>query len=168
MSDDALQHRFVQLLEEHRRIVYKVASLYGHTPDDRADIEQEIVVQLWRAFPRYDARFRYSTWMYRIALNVAISYRRGQHRRERLSVPTGPAILEVADEREPVETDPRLAELHAFIAALGELDRALMLLHLEGHRHDEIAEVLGISTSNVGTRFSRIKQRARAHFQQKA
>jgi RNA polymerase sigma-70 factor (ECF subfamily) len=72
-----LQAQFQRLLEEHKRILYKVAALYSRTPVDREDVAQEIVVQLWRSFPTYDASHRFSTWMYRVGLNVAISARDG-------------------------------------------------------------------------------------------
>lgn len=163
MSHPALQDRFVALLDEHRKILYKVASSYCRDDADRADLVQEITVQLWRSFPRYDERFRFSTWMYRVALNVAISYYRGESRRKRTLVPAEDSILQVAadDAPDPAEADERLSQLRAFIERLGEMDRALIILYLDDHRYDTIAEIVGISESNVGTRISRIKQRLR-------
>jgi len=156
------EDRFLVLLEEHRKIIYRVAASYTRTPVDRADLEQEIVLQLWRAFPRYDDRFRFSTWMYRIALNVAISAYRSEAVRSRHLVPAGEEVLEVAAEAS--EPDERLQELHRLIQGLGEMDRALVILYLDGNRYDAIAEVLGISETNVGTRLGRIKQRLRNDF----
>ena len=158
MSHTAAQERFLALLDQHRKIVHKVASSYGRTAADRDDLAQEIITQLWRAFPRYDERFRFSTWMYRIALNVAISAYRSDAVRARHLVPADDAMLQVAAEA----PDERLRELYARIQTLNEMDRALVILYLDGHRHDEIAEVLGISESNVGTRLNRIKSRLRA------
>jgi RNA polymerase sigma-70 factor (ECF subfamily) len=158
-----MQGRFVALVDEHRKILYKVAGAYCRGEADRADLAQEIVGQLWRSFPRYDERFRFSTWMYRIALNVAISFHRGESRRLRRVVPAEDSILQVAAE-EPEPHDERLAQLRAFIDQLGEMDRALIILYLDGHRHATIAEILGISETNVGTRIGRIKQRLRRDF----
>lgn len=155
------QERFLVLLDEHKKILYKVASSYCRNPEDRRDLEQEIVAQLWRSFDRYDESYKFSTWMYRIALNVAISFSRSETRRSRRTVPAGESILEIADTREGAEPDADLQILRRLIAQLDELDRALILLYLDGNRYDVIAEILGISETNVGTKIGRIKQRLR-------
>jgi RNA polymerase sigma factor (sigma-70 family) len=165
MTDPLRQERFLALLDEHKRILYKVAASYCRNPADRPDLEQEIVVQLWRSFGRYDERYRFSTWMYRIALNVAISFYRSETRRTRGAVPAEPAILETLETPEMTADgsgaapDGGLELLHELIARLDELDRALVLLHLDGHGYDTISEILGISSSNVGTKLHRIRQR---------
>ena len=163
MTDSLAQRRFVDLLDQHRKIIHKVAGTYARTVADRADLEQEIVAQLWRSFGRYDEQYRYSTWMYRIALNVAISWYRSESRRQRTHIPAEDSILQVSAES-PAEPDERLQQLHVFIERLGEIDRALVILYLDGHRYDSIAEILGFSETNVGTRISRIKQRLRHEF----
>ncbi len=156
------QERFVALLDEHKRILYKVAGGYCRNAADREDLVQEMVVQLWRSFDRYDEHFRFSTWMYRVALNVAISFHRSASRQPRELVPAGEALLEIADPAAfEAGADDDLKQLHAMLQRLDELDRALILLYLDGHRHDTIAEVLGLSESNVGTKINRIKQRLR-------
>jgi RNA polymerase sigma-70 factor (ECF subfamily) len=163
MSTTDRQEEFLALLDEHKKILYKVAGAYCRNPADRPDLVQEITAQLWRSFGRYDPRLRFSTWMYRIALNVAISFYRGETRRSRDTVPATDSILEMAAGREP-EEDENLRLLRGFIAGLDELDRALILLYLDGNRHDAMAEILGISESNVGTKIHRIKQRLRRDF----
>jgi RNA polymerase sigma factor (sigma-70 family) len=155
------QEELVSLLEEHRKILYKVASSYCRNPTDRQDLVQEIVVQLWRSFDRYDDRYKFSTWMYRIALNVAISFYRSEARRSRNTVPAEDFILEIADNRNSAEPDDNLQLLRQFIEQLDEFDRALIILYLDGNSYDTIAEVLGISETNVGTKISRIKQKLR-------
>jgi len=160
MSTNPRQDRFLKLLDEHKKIVYKVAASYCRNPADRPDLEQEIVAQLWRSFGRYDEAYRFSTWMYRIALNVAISFYRAETRRSRDTVPAGDSLLEIAAEGSG-ETDGNLQILREMIARLDELDRALVILYLDGNRYDTIAEILGISESNVGTKINRIKQRLR-------
>src|ERR1035441_10557705 len=155
MSNPVQQDRFVRLIDEHRKILYKVARCYAWNPADREELVQEMTLQLWRSFNRYDERYRFSTWMYRIALNVVISFVRTEARRTRSIVPADDSIstvLERAAEPEPAHDDLRL--LDEFIQKLDELDRALVLLYLDGHRHDTIAEILGISVTNVGTRKS--------------
>ena len=89
------QERFVLLLQEHKKIIYKVANAYCGNADYRADLEQEIMAQLWRSFERYDDRYRFSTWMYRVALNVAISFSRSAARRTRTLLPAAEALLEM-------------------------------------------------------------------------
>lgn len=156
------QQRFEALLREHRRIVFHIARTYaGHT-DERHDLVQEICSQLWRAFPRYDASRRFSTWMYRIALNTGITHLREAGMRTAHFEPLGDDVLDAApDDDAPAETAARLAELHARIAQLDPLDRALILLYLDDRSHAEIADVLGISETNVATKIGRIKQRFR-------
>jgi RNA polymerase sigma-70 factor (ECF subfamily) len=149
--------RFLTLLDQHRRILFKIANAYGRGPEDREDLVQEMVLQLWRSFRRYDERHRFSTWMYRVALNVAISFCRGEARRPRAGALEG--ALGVAAPGAPPREDLRLLE--EFIARLDELDRALVLLYLDGNRYDAIAEVLGISETNVGTKLGRIKDKLR-------
>lgn len=158
MAVDPRHEPFLALLEAHQKILYKVAFVYCAHPDDRQDLVQEMIIQLWRSFPRYDAHYRFSTWMYRIAVNTAISFARSERRRSRPLLPLDEELtagLLTAPESE------QLWELRQAIDGLDSFDKALVLLALEGHPHEEIGDILGISTSNVGTRLSRIRQRLR-------
>lgn len=169
ITQTATQDRFLALLDHHKKILYKVAGAYCRNPADRPDLMQEIAAQLWRSFGRYDERYRFSTWMYRIALNVAISFYRGETRRSRNTVPAEDSVLEIAAEDAGAGgDDANLQLLHQLIGRLDELDRALVLLYLDGNRHDTIAEVLGISETNATTRLSRIKQKLRRDLAQMA
>jgi RNA polymerase sigma factor (sigma-70 family) len=162
MSKPAAQDRFVALLEEHKKILYKVASSYCRNPADRQDLVQEMVVALWKSFGRYDDRYRFSTWMYRIALNVAISFYRSEVRRTRHTEPARDSVLEIAAAAsESATPDGEFQLLQNLMQQLGELDRALLILYLDENRYDTIAEILGISETNVGTKISRIKQKLR-------
>jgi RNA polymerase sigma-70 factor (ECF subfamily) len=164
MTKPAGNERFVQLLEEHKRLLYKVASAYCAEAEDRRDLVQEIVIQLWRSFPRYDDRLKFSTWMYRIGMNVAISFLRGEGRRGRRET----VALEGIDVIDTAAADRILGEagddvrlLQRLVSRLDEMSRALIVLYLEGYSHAEIAEILGITATNVGTRVNRIKSRLR-------
>lgn len=151
---------FVAQLERHRGIALKIAASYSHGADARAELVQEIVAQLWRAWPGYDPGRAFSTWMYRIALNVAIGSLRSHTRHE---APLAlDEQLEIADPNpaDP-ERDQQVRALHRFIAALAPLDRALILLYLDERPQREIAEVLGLSESNVSTKIGRLKLRLR-------
>lgn len=158
------QERFLSRLDQHRKILFKVANSYARTSSDREDLVQEITVQLWRAFDGYDERYPFSTWVYRVALNVAISFYRREARRRRHFVAAEQALLERIEGEEGVESsesDADLRLLARFLARLEELDRALLLLYLDGNRHREMAEILGISETNVATKIGRLKQRLR-------
>lgn len=158
------QQRFTALLHEHRKIVFKVAAIYAHTPEDRSDLEQEIQTQLWRSFARYDERRgKFSTWMYRIALNVAISQVRQWHRAGagRLEPLEQHHLESIGGGTEIDEPDARIHRLYAFIGTLDALNRALVLLYLEDRSYAEIAAVMGISETNVATKIGRIKQKLR-------
>jgi RNA polymerase sigma-70 factor (ECF subfamily) len=162
MTDRQRQRQFEALLQEHRGIVFKVASVYARGGEDRNDLAQEIAVQLWRSFAGYDpVRAKFSTWMYRVALNVAISHARRTVRDERLE-PLDAGHLELPGEADVSQPDERLAALYAFIGQLDALNRALILLYLEDRSYAEIAQVLGIGESNVATKINRIKHKLRA------
>jgi RNA polymerase sigma-70 factor, ECF subfamily len=156
---------FLSLLESHQRLLLKVCWVYGNTSHHRDDLMQEIVGQLWMAFSRYDRSRKFSTWMYRVALNVAIDYRRRLKRwgkqTERLDeggIPVKPT--------DDTTKQQQLQELHELLEQQSDADRALLLLYLEGHSHREIGEVLGMSESNVGTRLNRLKKTLRESVQE--
>lgn len=163
--DAAARQRFADLLDAHRGIVFKVAHTYCRHPDDRQDLAQEIAAQLWRAWPGYDASRPFTTWMYRIALNVAISQvrevgQRAPHLPIDAPLEAHPALA-VDDGTAAHEQDARIAALYAVIDRQAPLDRALLLLWLDERSQREIADVLGISESNVSTKLNRLKQRIR-------
>lgn len=158
VSFDATQ--FTELIRQHRGLIHKVTMAYCADPSDREDVAQEIAVQLWRSRDKYDERFRTTTWIYRIALNVAISFYRRERRHrtgrqpldEQLLVSTGENELQVSDD---------VQRLLTCINTLGAIEKALVLLYLDDHDHQAIADVLGTSTSNVGTKLNRIKSKLR-------
>lgn len=159
MATDAKQ-RFGDLLERHRGIVFKVAHTYAFDPHDRADLAQDIAAQLWRAYPGYDHQRPFSTWMYRIALNVAISHVRADSHRRKHAVPLDESLHDAADGSDH-EADQQVRALYRVIARLDPLNRALLLLYLEERSSAEIADVLGITESNVTTKINRLKGRIR-------
>jgi RNA polymerase sigma-70 factor (ECF subfamily) len=153
---------FTRLLDQHAGILRKVAAAYTGNRADRLDLMQEISLQLWKAYPRYSPERPFSTWMYRVALNVAISFLRSTTRPHRQTVSLEATELDVvADEMATPETDERLAELERVIAGLEPLNRALLLLYLDDRSYREIASVLGITETNVATKISRLKERVR-------
>jgi RNA polymerase sigma-70 factor (ECF subfamily) len=157
--EDVRHSEFEALLQSHQGIVFKVANTYCWHPDDRADLVQDIVAELWRAWPRFDPARTFSTWMYRIALNVAISFVRKEVRHRHISVPLDETLHDTAaTSGEPTDSSQRL---QVFIERQAPLDRALLLLYLEDKSQREIAEILGITATNVSTKINRLKQRIR-------
>jgi RNA polymerase sigma-70 factor (ECF subfamily) len=157
--------RFLALFQDHRAILYKVAFGYCRNREDRVDLIQEIAIQLWRAFGRYDGRVKFSTWAYRVAMNVAISHFRGEGRRIRDTLPFDELAYELAAEDPQVgEAGDNMRVLRRLIDGLDELNRALVLLYLEGHTSEEIAEIVGISPGNVTTRINRVKNELQRGF----
>jgi RNA polymerase sigma-70 factor (ECF subfamily) len=156
------QDSFTERLSAHRGILFKIANSYGFGAGEREDLVQEICLQLWRSYPAYDRGRRFSTWMYRVALNTAISHARSAEARGRHVVPLeGSGAGERAGATAAREPDERVERLYGFLRALPKLDRALVLLYLEDHSYREIAEILGISETNVGTKIARLKQTMR-------
>jgi len=162
MHGQERQRVFEKLLREHQRIVFKVVSVYARHPDDRNDLMQEICVQLWRSFASFDEeRAHFSTWMYRVALNVAISQVRRQSPRSAIESLQQHHLDTIGDTQGAPDYDERIEALYGFIEQLDRLNRALILLYLEDRSYREIADILGISETNVATKISRIKQKLR-------
>jgi RNA polymerase sigma-70 factor (ECF subfamily) len=157
---------FTRLLDQHAGIIRKVAATYTGNRADQLDLAQEISLQLWKAYPRYSPERPFSTWMYRIALNVGISFLRSATRPHRQTLSLDATELDVADETATPENDERVAELQRVIAGLEPLNRALLLLYLDDRSYREIASILGITETNVATKISRLKERVRKEMTQ--
>jgi RNA polymerase sigma factor (sigma-70 family) len=156
MAKREREERFQSLIEEHKKILYKVCHSYCQNLADRDDLAQEILFQLWRSFGSFDERVRFSTWMYRIALNVAISFYRRESVRGRHVTAGGEGLLESIGEARADSED--VQTLYRWIGDLDPLNKALVLLYLDGNSYREIAGVLGISETNVATKIGRIKE----------
>lgn len=156
---------FQEIAEKHQAIFFKVARTYCQDEEERQDLVQEILLQVWQALPKYNEQFKMSTWLYRISLNVAISfYRKNAVRKSKTSPLTEQSAT--LPETDRTEKDQALHLLEQFINELKELDKALILLYLEDRSHAEIAEILGISLSNVSTKAARIKDKLKQRFSQ--
>ncbi|WP_216726686.1 RNA polymerase sigma factor [Hymenobacter siberiensis] len=153
---------FVAVLHEYQPLLRRVARLYCQDTDDRQDLFQEIVLQLWRAWPRYvpQPNAKLSTWLYRIALNVAISNLR---QRTRHPAPVGLDAEALAVAQAPdsgPDADDRAA-LYRAIGRLSEVDKAFVLLYLEDRSYDEMADILGITQNNVRVKMHRVQEKLR-------
>lgn len=148
---------FIQLIEDNERLIYKVASFYTDDSDDRDDLVQEIIYNLWRSFQSFKNNSSLTTWMYRVAMNVSILHLKKNKRR----VATVPINVEVSNvEDTPVDNfEENLLTLQKHIQQLNLLEKGIVMLYLESKSHEEIAEITGLSKTNVGTRLSRIKEK---------
>ncbi|HEY4206121.1 MAG TPA: sigma-70 family RNA polymerase sigma factor [Puia sp.] len=150
-------HDFLQLILANKGIILKICQLYCPGQTDREDLTQDIIFQLWRSAGAYNKEYRFTTWMYRVALNTAISFYRAG--RKRNALPLSDIHLALEDSPGPSADAERLAGLQACIQGLKEFDRALILLYFEEKTYQEMAEIMGISETNVATRLSRIKEK---------
>jgi RNA polymerase sigma factor (sigma-70 family) len=165
MDKQEQQQFFQEIIEQHKGILFKVARAYCPDEEDRKDLIQEMMIQIWQSVHKYNDQFKISTWLYRISLNVAISfYRKSTTRANRFAV-LNEQMSEMSTE-DKAETEQQLNLLEKFISELKEIDKALMILYLEDKSHAEIAEILGMSVSNVGTKIGRIKGKLKTRFSQ--
>ncbi len=157
---------FLEVIETNKGILYKVANSYCRNNEDRKDLLQEIILQLWKSFDSYNEQYKYSTWIYRISLNVAISFFRKENSRQRISNSLTTDIFDFTDTEVSDEKETNLGLLNQIISTLNDLDKALMLLYLEEKNYAEISEIIGITETNVATKISRIKIRLKKEFNQ--
>ncbi|HMI05096.1 MAG TPA: RNA polymerase sigma factor [Pedobacter sp.] len=163
------KEKFIEVLKDHKKILFKIINVYCRDPEDQRDLEQEILIQIWKALDSFDeSKSKLSTWIYRIALNVSISHYRKDHKRKERTIAIDESILEVVDTN---GSDPALENhisfLYDCIRALDNLNKAVIILHLEGKSYQEIGELLGISESNAGTKINRIRKILKEQFKLK-
>lgn len=151
------EDRFIQIIKENEGVIFKITTLYTDNQDDQKDLYQDVVYQLWKSFDSFRAESKISTWMYRIALNTALT-RLKKSKRMGNSVSMDKVVMQQTENYNP-EFEEKLKLLYAHIKQLNVLEKGLMLLLLEGKKYEEIAEITGLTPSNVGTRISRIKQK---------
>lgn len=154
--------RFQQWLEEHRGIIVKVTRSFAFTVADAADLQQEMLLQLWLSLPAYAGQAKPSTWIYRVCLNTALAWRRGNTRRERRMEMMDNFATFAADTASPAEhvgDREVLDRLYTGIQALPAADRALVVLSLEGLSYREMSEITGLSENHVGVSLTRARQR---------
>ena len=163
MAPNLNQDEVLRLIQEHQKIIYKICNSYCNNKNDREDLGQEIVYQLIKSYPAFKPEYKFSTWMYRVALNVAISFYRKTKNDDRVTLVDQHADYEDNNEQS-IHLENNIIILQQFIDELKELDKALMILYLESKSYKEITEIIGISETNVATRISRIKEKLKQKF----
>ncbi|MBO4660454.1 MAG: sigma-70 family RNA polymerase sigma factor [Prevotella sp.] len=154
MDKKQIEKEFLDMIEAQKRVIYKVCYIYAKDQEELNDLFQEVVLNLWKSFPRYRGDSKFSTWVYRVAMNTCITFlRRSSSRPQTVPMTANIAGQMVADEG----TAAQLRELYRLINQLGKLERALILLWLEERSYQEMADILGISKANVAVKLNRIK-----------
>lgn len=151
-----LENSFVTELENNQNIVHKVCRLYTNDQESHNDLFQEIAIQLWKAYPKFRREAKFTTWMYRVALNTAIT----QYRKTKRTIPTQDyesVIHKIKADEYDGQEEQRIQLLYRAVKQLGDIDKALVFLYLEEKDYGEIAATLGISEVNARVKMNRIK-----------
>lgn len=151
-----LEHSFVELLEKHQNIVHKVCRLYTNNRDAHNDLFQEITIQLWRAFPKFRGDAKFSTWMYRVGLNTAITLYR-KNKRSLTTQTFDDVQFKIAAENYDDTEEQQLKVLYKAIHHLNDIEKALVFLYLEDKNYREISETMGITEVNARVKMNRVK-----------
>lgn len=158
MTDTKLKENFLDIFEKNIGIIIKISRCYTTIAQDREDLINDIALELWKSFKSFNGNSKISTWIYRVALNTSMNYKRKKK---------NDSLFFSLNDFKKYDTFPWLIEqdnssdievLYQCINELNEINKAIILLYLDGNSHDEISEITGISKSNVGTRISRIKE----------
>ncbi len=155
-----LEHSFVIQLEKNQNIVHKICRLYTNDNDSHNDLFQEITIQLWRAFPKFRGDSKFSTWMYRVALNTAITLYRKSKRRIRTQ-DFEEVSFKISAEYYDDTSEQQLKLMYGAVKELNDIEKALVFLYLENKPYKEIAETLGISEVNARVKMNRTKDKLR-------
>ena len=154
--NESVEQEFLSVIREYERVIYKVCYLYTTPNATLNDLYQDVVLNLWRAYPKFRRECKISTWIYRIALNTCISF----FRKEK-NVPEFVTLSREADwmteDNDPLQE--MLRQLYRMINQLGQLDKSIILLYLEEKSYEEMAEITGLTVTNVATKLSRIKDK---------
>lgn len=161
----ASEKEFITLLNHHQKIVYKVCNLYMDGHADREDLFQEITLQAWKAYENFRGDAKFSTWLYRVALNTAITFFRKEKRKPAIySTDTVPEQTE--ESYDPIEEQVKV--MYAAIGNLSKIDKAIVMLYLEDYSYIEIGEMMGITANNVAVKMNRIKLKLKEETQKQS
>lgn len=155
---DRLEKEFMAVIREYDRVIYKVCYMYTSPNAPLSDLYQDVVLNLWRAYTKFRKECKISTWIYRIALNTCISFIRKEKNVPELISLTH-QIDWITERKDP--QNEMIRQLYRMINQLGQLDKSIILLYLEEKSYDEIAEITGLSITNVATKLNRIKEKLR-------
>jgi RNA polymerase sigma-70 factor (ECF subfamily) len=156
---DYKEKEFIQLLNQNQKIIHKVCNLYMNWQEDKEDLFQEITLQAWKAFSQFRGEAKFSTWLYRVSLNTAITYFRKDKKNAFIASVSEIPELAIQSERDPIEDKTKA--MYKAIAALSKIDKAIVMLYLEDYSYAEISEIIGITANNIAVKMNRIKVKLR-------
>lgn len=153
-----MEKEFLQIITENQGIIHKVCSIYCDLEEDRRDLFQEILVQLWKSYPSFRSESKFSTWMYRVALNTAItSFKKDKRQPDKSGISY--ENLQLAEEMYDIRTEEQIRVLNKAVSQLTGIEKSIILLFLEDKRYEEIAEITGITQNYVRVKMNRIKKK---------
>ncbi len=153
-----MEKEFLQIITENQGIIHKVCSIYCDLEEDRRDLFQEILVQLWKSYPSFRNESKFSTWMYRVALNTAItSFKKDKRQPDKSGISY--ENLQLADEMYDTRTEEQIRLLSKAVSQLTGIEKSIILLFLEDKKYEEIAEITGITQNYVRVKMNRIKKK---------
>ena len=155
MSTRSLKEEFISQVEKHQGIIYKVSRMYCDKDECRQDLFQDILVQLWQSYPSFNNKSKFSTWLYRVALNTAIAQFRKDKKNNEDSMPEIPVNL--VEEETYKEKEDRRKLVQKAISKLNKAEKAIIILYMDDYSYEEISDIAGITMSNVGVKINRIK-----------
>ena len=158
MQKQEAERQFEKHIKENELLIYKVCRMYAFTAADGEDLFQEIVIQLWNAYPKFRSESKFSTWLYRVALNTAIT---GLRKKENFIESWEPAQLPEQTSEQNAGREEDLRQLHKAIAQLSRVEKAIVMLYMEDRTYEEMEEILGMSNGNLRVKMNRIKEKLR-------
>lgn len=153
------EKEFLHQLNEHQKIIHKVCNLYMHFPEDKEDLFQEVTLQAWKAYHKFRGDAKFSTWLYRVALNTAITFFRKEKRQSFIDSVSEIPDKQLASEKDQIEEQTRV--MYLAIGELSKIDKAIVMLYLEDYSYAEISDIIGITANNIAVKMNRIKGRLR-------
>ena len=160
MHRQEAEKKFEKEIKKHELLLHKVCRIYAYTDADRQDLFQEIVIQVWKAYPKFKADAKFSTWLYRVAINTAIT---GLRKKKVHVTSYEPALLpsNIADENSGASKEEQVQELYSAIEQLNEVEKAIVMLYMEDRSYEEMESILGINQGNLRVKMNRIKEKLR-------
>lgn len=160
MTDSTIKEKFLNILEKNIGIIIKISRVYTKIEQDREDLVNDITLELWKSFRNFNENSKVSTWIYRVALNTSMNYKR-KKKHDTLFYSINDFKSGTTEWLEEYDNSEQSELLYRCIDELNEINKAIVLLYLDGNSHDDISEITGISKTNVGTRIGRIKEQIR-------
>ena len=160
MQSTETEKQFEKHISDNEMLIYKVCRIYAHPGPDRQDLFQEIVIQLWKSYQKFKGDAKFSTWLYRVAINTAIT---GLRKQKPFITSYEPATMpaNIRDETAGDEEEERLQHLYAAIEKLNQVEKAIVMLYMEDRSYEEMEDILGISQGNLRVKMNRIKEKLR-------